>query len=175
MTPSSHCSNADAANEAGNAEQNHWSERGQATSVGDSDALGCPRRSVRSLAVMRTLLPILTLSLLMFGCQKQSRAPLVVEDTTPIVGAGRTTEAFGIETLGGVFTPLIKPGTTVPCSLSEIFSTAADGQSQIMVGHSFSWHEPDGHQQSRTRTVSDCRYSSSAARHATGRGHFHHH
>jgi molecular chaperone DnaK len=82
---------------------------------------------------MRTIFPILTLSLLVFGCQKQSRAPLVVEDVTPIVAAGRTTEAFGIETVGGVFTPLIKPGTTVPCSLSEIFSTAADGQSQIMV------------------------------------------
>jgi molecular chaperone DnaK len=40
---------------------------------------------------------------------------------------------LGIETLGGVFTPLIKPGTTVPCTLSEVFSTAADGQSQIMV------------------------------------------
>src|SRR5215217_5092356 len=83
---------------------------------------------------MRTLLPILTLSLLVFGCQKQNRAPLVVEAATPIVGAGRTTtEALGIETLGGVFTPLIKSGTTVPCSVSEIFSTAADGQSQIMV------------------------------------------
>ena len=83
---------------------------------------------------MRTLLSIVALSLLAFGCQPQSRAPLVVEDSTPIVGAGRTTaEALGIETLGGVFTPLIKTGTTVPCSLTEVFSTAADGQSQIMV------------------------------------------
>jgi molecular chaperone DnaK len=82
---------------------------------------------------MRTLLPILTLSLLVFGCQKQSRTPFVVEDATSIVAAGSTTEALGIETLGGVFTPLIKSGTTVPCSLSEIFSTAADGQSKIMV------------------------------------------
>ena len=86
------------------------------------------------LAVMRKLLPILTLSFLVFGCQKQSPSPFVVEDATPIVGAGRaTTEALGIETLGGVFTPLIKAGTVVPCSLSEVFSTAADGQSQIMV------------------------------------------
>jgi molecular chaperone DnaK len=82
---------------------------------------------------MRTLLPIITLSLLIVGCQKQGQAPLVVEDATPIVGAGRTTESLGIETLGGVFTPLIKPDTTVPCSLSEIFSTAADDQSQIIV------------------------------------------
>jgi molecular chaperone DnaK (HSP70) len=83
---------------------------------------------------MRTILPIITLSLLAVGCHSRSRAPLVVEDSTPIVGAGRTTtEALGIETLGGVFTPLIKPGTTAPCSVSEVFSTAADGQSQIMV------------------------------------------
>jgi len=82
---------------------------------------------------MRTFLSILTLSLLVLGCQKPGRALLVVEDATPIVAAGHTTEGFGIETLGGVFTPLIKSGTTVPCTLSEIFSTAADGQSQIMV------------------------------------------
>ena len=86
------------------------------------------------LAVMRKLLPILTFAFLVFGCQKQIRAPFVVEDATPIVGAGRaTTEALGIETLGGVFTPVMKAGTVVPCSLSEVFSTAADGQSQIIV------------------------------------------
>jgi molecular chaperone DnaK len=32
-----------------------------------------------------------------------------------------------------VFTPLIETGALVPCALSEIFSTATDGQSQIMV------------------------------------------
>jgi len=32
-----------------NAEQNHWSERGRATSVANADALGRPRRSVLSL------------------------------------------------------------------------------------------------------------------------------
>ena len=82
---------------------------------------------------MRPLLTIMTLSLLAFGCHSQSRQSLVVEDKTPIVMGSSTTESLGIETLGGVFTPLIKPGTTVPCSLAEIFSTAADGQSQIMV------------------------------------------
>jgi molecular chaperone DnaK (HSP70) len=102
--------------------------------MSDIQSAGWLSRGLSRHAVMRTLLPILTLSLLVFGCQKKSRAPLVVEDATPIVGTGRaTTEALGIETLGGVFTSLIKPGTTVPCSLSEIFSTAADGQSQILV------------------------------------------
>lgn len=85
------------------------------------------------LAVMRTLFPILALSFLVLGCQKQSRAPLVVEDATPIVAAGHTMEDLGIETLVGVFTPLIKSGAAVPCTHSEIFSTAADGQSQIII------------------------------------------
>lgn len=82
---------------------------------------------------MRTLLPIFTLSLLLLGCRKQSLAPLVVEDATPIVGAGQaTTEAFGIETLDGAFMPLIKAGTHVPVSRSEYFSTSSDDQTQIL-------------------------------------------
>jgi molecular chaperone DnaK len=81
---------------------------------------------------MQRLPSVVMLSLVLFGCQNQRRAPLVVETATPIVGAGGVTiEALGIETLGGVFTPLIKPGTAVPCSLSEAFSTASEGQSQI--------------------------------------------
>jgi molecular chaperone DnaK len=82
---------------------------------------------------MRPLLTVTMLSLLAFGCHSQNRQSLVVEDNTPIVAASSTVEALGIETLGGEFTPLIKPGTTVPCSSAEIFSTATDGQSQIMV------------------------------------------
>jgi molecular chaperone DnaK len=83
---------------------------------------------------MRSLLSALALTVLVFGCQKQNRASLVVEDATPIVGAGRVTaEALGIETLGGVFTEIIQLGTIVPASRSEIFSTAEDGQLQITI------------------------------------------
>ncbi|MGC3997666.1 MAG: Hsp70 family protein [Anaeromyxobacter sp.] len=46
---------------------------------------------------------------------------------------GLTTEAVGVETLGGVFTPLIERGTRTPCSISEGFTTAADGQSELLV------------------------------------------
>ncbi len=81
---------------------------------------------------MRVFRP-LGLLLVLVGCSP-SRGSLIVEDRTPIVGSNRvTTEALGVETLGGVFTPLIKQGTTVPCSVSEVFSTAADGQTQIIV------------------------------------------
>jgi len=87
---------------------------------------------------MNTFLPVITLSLLLCGCQKQGQPqeqpPLVIEDATPIVGANETTtEALGIETLGGVFTPLIQQGTKVPCTRTEVFSTAADGQTKVMV------------------------------------------
>jgi molecular chaperone DnaK len=83
---------------------------------------------------MRTLFSIIALSLLAFGCQSQIRAGLVIEDSTPMVGAGRTTtEALGIEILGGMFEPLVNVGTTVPFSVSKVFTTAADGQSQIIL------------------------------------------
>ena len=75
------------------------------------------------------------LALLVFGCHQQRHTPFVVEDSTPIVGAGRaTTEALGIETQGGVFTPLISQGTAVPWAHSDVFSTAQDGQTDFAVG-----------------------------------------
>lgn len=46
-------------------------------------------------------------------------------DVTPL--------SLGIETMGGVATKLISRNTTVPTSKSEIFSTAADGQTQVEI------------------------------------------
>jgi len=46
-------------------------------------------------------------------------------DVTPLT--------LGIETLGGVRTPLIERNTTVPTSKSQIFSTAADNQTQVEI------------------------------------------
>lgn len=40
---------------------------------------------------------------------------------------------LGIETLGGVATPLIERNTTIPTSKSQIFSTAADNQTQVEI------------------------------------------
>ena len=39
--------------------------------------------------------------------------------------------SLGIETLGGVFTRIIDRNTTIPTKRSQVFSTAADGQSQV--------------------------------------------
>ena len=46
-------------------------------------------------------------------------------DVTPLT--------LGIETLGGVSTPLIERNTTVPASKSQVFSTAADNQTQVEI------------------------------------------
>ncbi|MBO5837877.1 MAG: molecular chaperone DnaK, partial [Oscillospiraceae bacterium] len=50
---------------------------------------------------------------------------VVLLDVTPL--------SLGIETMGGVFTKLIERNTTIPTRKSQIFSTAADGQTSVDV------------------------------------------
>ena len=48
-----------------------------------------------------------------------------------ILFVGRDSLSLGIETLGGVFTRLINRNTTIPTKKSQVFSTAADSQTQV--------------------------------------------
>jgi len=50
---------------------------------------------------------------------------VVLLDVTPL--------SLGVETLGGVLTVLVPRNTTIPTRKSEVFSTAADGQTQVEV------------------------------------------
>ena len=50
---------------------------------------------------------------------------LVLLDVTPL--------SLGIETFGGVFTKIIDRNTTIPTKKSQVFSTAADGQTSVEV------------------------------------------
>ena len=59
------------------------------------------------------------------GVLKGEVKDVLLLDVTPLT--------LGIETLGGVFTPLIERNTTIPTKKSEIFSTAADSQTQVEI------------------------------------------
>ncbi len=50
---------------------------------------------------------------------------IVLLDVTPLT--------LGIETMGGVMTKLIEANTTIPCKKSEVFSTAADNQTEVTI------------------------------------------
>lgn len=50
---------------------------------------------------------------------------VVLLDVTPLT--------LGIETLGGVMTKLIEANSTIPCKKSEVFSTAADNQTEVTI------------------------------------------
>ena len=50
---------------------------------------------------------------------------VVLLDVTPL--------SMGIETMGGVMTKLIESNTTIPCKKTEVFSTAADNQTEVTI------------------------------------------
>lgn len=61
------------------------------------------------------------------------QAGVLTGETKDVVLLDVTPLTLGVETLGGVMTPLINRNTTVPTSKTEVFSTAADNQTQVEV------------------------------------------
>ena len=59
------------------------------------------------------------------GVLKGEVNDVLLLDVTPLT--------LGIETMGGVFTPLIEKNTTIPSKKNEIFSTAADNQPAVEI------------------------------------------
>ncbi len=59
------------------------------------------------------------------GVLKGEVRDILLLDVTPLT--------LGIETLGGVLTPLITRNTTIPSAKSQVFSTAADGQTSVEI------------------------------------------
>jgi len=61
------------------------------------------------------------------------QAGVLTGETKDVVLLDVTPLTLGVETLGGVATPLIQRNTTIPTSRSEIFSTAGDNQTQVEI------------------------------------------
>ncbi len=61
------------------------------------------------------------------------QAGVLAGDVKDVVLLDVTPLTLGVETLGGVSTPLIARNTTIPTSKSEIFSTAADNQTSVEI------------------------------------------
>ncbi len=61
------------------------------------------------------------------------QAGVLTGETKDVVLLDVTPLSLGVETLGGVMTPLITKNTTIPTSKSEVFSTAADNQTSVEV------------------------------------------
>jgi hypothetical protein len=110
-----------------NAEQNHWSERGRATSVSDSDAMGRPRRSVWSFgkhhhrhSAMKSkrsyfLFPQrASLFCALAGVCVLGSLRLSAQTFTRIVGGKAA--VFGAGSLGTAFDPPADPPVTVVLS-----------------------------------------------------------
>jgi molecular chaperone DnaK len=61
------------------------------------------------------------------------QAGVLVGEVKDVLLLDVTPLTLGVETLGGVLTPLIERNTTIPVRKSETFSTAADGQTAVTI------------------------------------------
>ena len=68
-----------------------------------------------------------------FATCSADRATLVIEAQSPAIQGHQLEEAVGIQTFGGVFTPMLEPGCRMPCEVTNFFSTSEDNQTEILL------------------------------------------
>lgn len=67
------------------------------------------------------------------GCAIQANTLVGGEGAKDVLLVDVCPLTLGIESLGGVMTPLIEANTTIPCRKSQIFTTATDGQTAVTI------------------------------------------
>jgi molecular chaperone HscC len=59
---------------------------------------------------------------------------MIVTDVAPFSLGVSSAKKLGRQVVSGLFTPIIERGNVIPCSREEVFSTIADGQTEIVFG-----------------------------------------
>jgi len=99
--------------------------------VGGSTRIPAVRELVRSLTNKEPNMSVNPDEVVALGAAVQ--AGVLAGEVSDIVLLDVTPLSLGLETLGGVMTKLIPRNTTLPTSKSEVFSTAADGQTSVEI------------------------------------------
>merc|ERR1719217_454144 len=99
--------------------------------VGGSTRIPAVRELVRSLTNKEPNMSVNPDEVVALGAAVQ--AGVLAGEVSDIVLLDLTPLSLGLETLGGVMTKLIPRNTTLPTSKSEVFSTAADGQTSVEI------------------------------------------
>jgi molecular chaperone DnaK (HSP70) len=77
---------------------------------------------------------IFTLVAFFCSCTVNQNNDAILEANSPAIGkTGTLAEYLGLETLGGVFDPVLKQGCALPCKSSFSISTVQDNQDQITI------------------------------------------
>lgn len=99
--------------------------------VGGSTRIPAVRELVKRLTAKEPNMSVNPDEVVALGAAVQ--AGVLAGEVSDIVLLDVTPLSLGLETLGGVMTKLIPRNTTLPTSKSEVFSTAADGQTSVEI------------------------------------------
>ncbi|MEA4902288.1 molecular chaperone DnaK [Desulfitobacterium sp.] len=106
-----------------------WNDINQVILVGGSTRIPAVQEEIRKMSGKEPNRSVNPDEVVALGAAIQGG--VLAGDVKDIILVDVTPLSLGIETLGGVFTRIIDRNTTVPTTKSQIFSTAADGQTSV--------------------------------------------
>ncbi|KAL6292556.1 hypothetical protein ACE6H2_000698 [Prunus campanulata] len=108
-----------------------WKDIDEVILVGGSTRIPAVQELVRKVTGKEPNVTVNPDEVVALGAAVQ--AGVLAGDVSDIVLLDVTPLSLGLETLGGVMTKIIPRNTTLPTSKSEVFSTAADGQTSVEI------------------------------------------